>query len=91
MLIAVAAPMFVTNKNLIITTINDAALQTMGYSRDEVVGKMSCADFSHTPLCGTSDCTIKNCMQTGRTIYGETVAIRDRARISHPGRLFSRL
>jgi len=70
----VAAPMFVTDRNLTITTINDAALQAMGYSREEVVGKMSCADFSRTPLCGTADCTIKNCMQTGKPIYGETVA-----------------
>ena len=69
-----AAPLFVTDRNLIITNINDAALQAMGYSRDEVVGKMSCADFSRTPLCGTADCTIKNCMKTGRSIYGETVA-----------------
>ncbi len=69
-----AAPMFVTDKDLMITTINDAALQAMGYNREEVVGKMRCADFSRTPLCGTADCTIKNCMKTGRAIYGETVA-----------------
>jgi len=71
---SVAAPMFVTDRNLTITTINDAALQAMGYSREEVVGKMSCADFSRTPLCGSADCTIRNCMKTGKPIYGETIA-----------------
>ncbi len=71
---SVAAPMFVTDKNLIITSVNDAALDAMGYSRDEVVGKMTCAHFSKTPLCGTSDCTIKSCMTSRKTIFGETVA-----------------
>ncbi len=71
---SVAAPMFVTDRNLVITTVNDAALQAMGYGREEVVGKMTCADFSRTPLCGTADCTIRNCMKTRRAIYGETFA-----------------
>ena len=71
---SVAAPMFVTDKNLLITSVNDAALKAMGYNRDEVVGKMTCADFSKTPLCGTSNCTIKNCITTRNTIFGETVA-----------------
>ncbi len=71
---SIAAPMFVVDKNLIVTSINDPALKTMGYSREEVVGKMTCADISRTPLCGTSNCTLKNCMRTGENIIGETVA-----------------
>ncbi len=71
---AIAAPMFVVDKGLTITSINDAALQTMGYHRDEVVGKMTCAQLSKTPLCGTANCTLKNCMRTGEAIIGETVA-----------------
>src|SRR5208337_5560128 len=71
---AIAAPMYVVNKDLVISSINDVALNAMGYSRDEVVGKMTCAQLSKTPLCGTSNCTLKNCMRTGETIYGETVA-----------------
>jgi len=70
---SIAAPMFVTNSELVITRVNDAALKAAGYDREEVVGKMTCADFARTPLCGTSDCTIKNCMRTGEAIEGETV------------------
>ncbi|MBD3393986.1 MAG: PAS domain-containing protein, partial [Chitinivibrionales bacterium] len=70
---AIAAPMFVTDKDLVITRVNDAALEATGYSRKEVVGKMTCADFAQTPLCGTKKCTIKNCMRTGEDIKGETV------------------
>jgi PAS domain S-box-containing protein len=67
--------MFVTDGKLTITHISDDALRVMGYQRDEVVGKMSCADLCKTPLCYTKNCTIKNCMQKGGTIIGETVAL----------------
>ncbi|MEJ2688368.1 MAG: methyl-accepting chemotaxis protein [Deltaproteobacteria bacterium] len=71
---AIAAPMFTVDKNLTITYCNDAALAALGYRRDEVVGKMTCAQFSRTPLCGTENCTLINCMRTGQVIVGETVA-----------------
>ncbi|RJQ69905.1 MAG: PAS domain-containing protein [Desulfobacteraceae bacterium] len=71
---SVAAPMFVTDRDLLITSINDAALNALGYRREEVEGKMSCAQLAQTPLCGTRDCTLRRCMQTGEVIAGETVA-----------------
>ncbi len=73
-LASIAAPMVVVDKNLMITTVNDAALKAMGYRRDEVVGKMTCAQFQKTLLCGTENCTLKNCMRTGEVVIGETVA-----------------
>ncbi len=69
-----AAPIYVVDRNLLITNINDAALKAMGYQREEVVGRMTCAQFARTPLCGTEKCTLVNCMRTGTTIIGETVA-----------------
>ena len=71
---SIAAPMYVVDKNLVITSINDPALKFMGYNRDEVVGKMTCAQLSKTPLCGTANCTLKNCMRSGENIIGETTA-----------------
>jgi PAS domain S-box-containing protein len=71
---SMAALVFVTDKNLVITYINDPALKAMGYTREEVVGRMTCADLCKTPLCGTEKCTIKNCMKTGEMLCGETVA-----------------
>ncbi len=73
---SMAASMFVTDKNLVVTRINDTALKTMGYNREEVVGKMTCAELCKTPLCGTPNCTIKNCMKTGQPVFGETVATK---------------
>ena len=75
---SLGAPFYTTDQNLIVTFINDPALKATGYSREEVVGKMTCADLSKTPLCGTANCTIKNCMRTGQTILGETeITTRD--------------
>ncbi len=71
---SIAAPMFVVDKDFVITSVNDAALSAMGYTRDEVVGKMTCGQFSKTPLCGTDNCTLKQCFRTRQPVFGETVA-----------------
>jgi PAS domain S-box-containing protein len=71
---SIAAPMFVVDRNLLITHVNKAALEAMSYSREEVEGRMTCAQFQKTPICGTEKCTIKNCMRTGDTIIAETMA-----------------
>ncbi|MFP4400275.1 MAG: methyl-accepting chemotaxis protein [Candidatus Woesearchaeota archaeon] len=67
-------PVFHADKDLIITDCNNSFLEAMGYTRDEVVGKMSCADICKTPVCNTAQCTIKNCMDTKKPIVAETIA-----------------
>ena len=37
--------MFVVDPELTITHISDATLEALGYQREEVVGKMTCADM----------------------------------------------
>ncbi len=69
-----AEAVFRTDANLVVQGINDAALSVFGFTREEVVGKMSCADLCKTPLCRTSDCTIRNCMERKSTVTGTTVA-----------------
>lgn len=70
---SIAAPMVIVDDNLLITCINDAALSALGYSRVEVVGRMTCAECSKTPLCGTKYCTMKNCFASGKPVFSETV------------------
>lgn len=65
---------FRTDTELVIQNINSAALQALGYTREEVVGKMTCADLCRTPVCGTADCTIKKCIETRGTVVAETNA-----------------
>ncbi len=67
-------PAFKTDKNLVITDVNKAFAEAMGYSIDEVVGKMTCGDLCKTPVCNTDSCTIKNCIKTKGTIVAETHA-----------------
>ncbi len=65
---------FRTGTDLVIQNINDAALNVLGYRREEVIGKMTCADLCKTPVCNTAKCTIKNCMEKKTTIVAETEA-----------------
>ena len=67
---------FRTDLDLVIQNINDAALDALGYRREEVVGTMTCAQLCRTPVCGTSGCTIRRCIQSQGTIVAETVATR---------------
>ncbi|MCG8569433.1 MAG: PAS domain-containing protein, partial [Spirochaetes bacterium] len=76
-------PLFITDKNLVIHYINDSALQALGYQSEEVVGKMTCADLCKTPLCGTNNCTLKNCFSSKKSLTGTTVA-KTKAGISLP-------
>ncbi len=73
---------FRTDLDLVVQNINDAALNALGYTKEEVIGKMTCADLCKTPVCGTANCTIKTCVNTRGTIVAETVATtRDGAKI----------
>ena len=49
-------PFFIADKDLTVRYINNAALKALGYTWDEVVGKMSCDQISKTPLCNTNQC-----------------------------------
>ena len=68
------SPMFMVNKDLKVTFINEAACKTLGYKKEDVVDKMQCADLCKTELCNTTNCTIKNCMKTGEMIIGDVTA-----------------
>jgi methyl-accepting chemotaxis protein len=69
-----AAPMFVVDNDLVVKGASDALLETLGYSRDEVIGKMTCGDLCKTAVCNTNQCTIRNCWQTREPITGKVVA-----------------
>jgi hypothetical protein len=48
-------PVFIVNKDCVVTFANEAALMAMGLNRMDVVGKMTCTDLSETPLHGVLD------------------------------------
>ncbi len=65
---------FVVDTDLVVREISEETLQTLGWSRDEVVGKITCAKLCRTPVCGTPECTIRRSMQEKRKILARTVA-----------------
>ena len=67
-------PAFKTDNKLVIQDANDAFLKALGYNRSEVVGKMTCSEVCKTPICNTSNCTIKKCIDTKGTVVTEAYA-----------------
>jgi two-component system NtrC family sensor kinase len=56
-------PFFLVDENLTITHVNERMLNLAGYSREEVVGRMTCGTLLNTPQCGTDDCVLRMVMQ----------------------------
>ena len=48
-------PMFVVDKDCVVTSANEVALRAIGCSRKDVVGKLTCADLSEIQLSGAVD------------------------------------
>jgi methyl-accepting chemotaxis protein len=64
----------VVDRDFVIRHISDTLLDTLGYERAEVVGKLSCAQINRTPLCGTAECTLHKAMQTHQEQIAHTSA-----------------
>lgn len=73
-LMGLADPALKTDNNLIVTQANDSLLKSAGYSREQVVGKMTCAELLKTPLCGTDKCPIMSCMKNKNSMAIENTA-----------------
>lgn len=70
-------PFFIVDKDLVVTYINEAAAGAVGYRIDEIIGKMKCGDVFKSNICKDS-CAIKHAMQTGQSIEGVRVIIKNR-------------
>ena len=56
-------PFFMVDRSLIVTHINEPMEKLTGYSREEVVGRMTCGALLNTKECGTDDCVLRMVMQ----------------------------
>lgn len=65
-------PALKTDNNLIVTEINDKMLAMLGFTREDVVGKMTCGQLTKTPLCDTDKCTLYNCIKNKKATTVET-------------------
>ena len=64
---------FVVDNDLVVREISDEALRALGWSREEVVGRITCAELCRSPLCGTGECTIRRSAKERRKVVGRTV------------------
>lgn len=71
-------PLFLVNADLVITHMNEALEKLSGYTREEAVGKMTCAQLLSTNFCTTDECLLRQAMNTRRPVCGVRQMIRDR-------------
>ena len=63
-------PFFFVDNNLVITEMNLSLEMLTGYSRQEVIGRMTCAELLSTNLCNTKNCLLSQAMQNGSAVCG---------------------
>jgi two-component system NtrC family sensor kinase len=71
-------PFFMVDQDLILTHVNEPMEKLTGYSRNEVVGKMTCGAVLNTAQCGTKDCLLRRVMDEKKPISGLRRVVRDR-------------
>ncbi len=71
-------PFFMVDPFLVVTHLNDHMEQLTGYSRSEVVGRMTCGQLLNTIQCNTCDCVLKQVMEHKKPISGLRRVVRDR-------------
>ncbi|OGP69955.1 MAG: hypothetical protein A2Y80_08655 [Deltaproteobacteria bacterium RBG_13_58_19] len=71
-------PFFMVAPNLVVTHINSLMEKLTGYSRKEVVGKMTCGKVLNTVQCDTGDCVLKQVMERKMPLSGLRRVVRDR-------------
>jgi two-component system, NtrC family, sensor kinase len=77
-------PFFMVDPDLVLTYINDRMEKLTGYSRNEVVGRLTCGEVLNTVQCKTCDCVLKQVMEHRRPISGVRRVVRDRQGLEIP-------
>lgn len=71
-------PFFTVDSNLVVTYMNRHLEKLTGFTRNEVVNRMSCDHVLCTPQCGTDACVLKQAMRTRQPVSGVRRTIVDR-------------
>lgn len=71
-------PFFMVDPELQVTHINEAMEKLTGYSRSEVVGRMTCGAMLNTVQCNTCECVLKQVMEKKKPLSGLRRVVRDR-------------
>ena len=71
-------PFFMVDPFLVVTHINEHMEKLTGYTRGEVVGRMTCGELLNTVQCFTCDCVLKQVMEHKKPISGVRRVVRTR-------------
>jgi two-component system NtrC family sensor kinase len=71
-------PFFLVDPFLVVTHLNDHMEELTGFTKSEVVGRMTCGELLNTPQCGTCDCLLKQVMALKKPISGVRRTVRNR-------------
>jgi PAS domain S-box-containing protein len=71
-------PFFLVGPDLTVTHLNKRMEQLTGYSRKEVMGRMTCGQILNTVQCGTEDCVLRMVMQRKTAVPRVRRVVKDR-------------
>ena len=71
-------PFFMVDPFLVVTHLNEHMEKLTGYTRSEVVGRMTCGELLNTVQCHTCDCVLKQVMVPKKPFSGLRRVVRDR-------------
>ncbi|MCG2770948.1 MAG: PAS domain S-box protein [Desulfobacterales bacterium] len=71
-------PFFMVDPFLMVTHLNERMEKLSGYSRSEVVGRMTCGELLNTVQCNTADCVLKQVMLQKKAFSGVRRVVRTR-------------
>lgn len=71
-------PFFTVDPDLKITYMNECLEKLSGYSREEAVGKMTCAELLCTEQCHTDQCLLQQSMENMHSLSGIRRVIKNR-------------
>jgi PAS domain S-box-containing protein len=71
-------PFFIVDTNLTITYMNDHLEKLTGFSKNDVLNRMSCAELLRSSNCHTDDCMLKQAMEKGIPTAGLRRMVHDR-------------
>jgi two-component system NtrC family sensor kinase len=71
-------PFFMVDPFLVVTHINNHMEELTGYTRGEVVGRLTCGELLNTVQCNTCDCVLKQVMEHKKPISGLRRVVRTR-------------
>ncbi|MFZ2089815.1 MAG: PAS domain S-box protein [Desulfobaccales bacterium] len=70
-------PFFMVDQDLTVTYLNKCMEEFTGFSRDAVVGRMTCGALLKTAQCNTADCVLRLVMQQQSPVSGLRRVIQD--------------